>query len=286
MFDGYFLTETANRTQLKQWENAIRVQAKLPLSPHLLTLYEIKGYTKKYTMPGLQGTLSECLPFFTNDMLCDALLQVAEGLHQMHKVGIIHQQLSEDAIYVVRNVQQLCGFLMVVGNFEFSGARVFGQSLLNPQRPTPAWDVNAFYNMGVRLDIPNWPKLNSLDAYRAYLWMKPVEYPLPHSNVLRAVMDCNKELHPVAQRLCYVFKCATYKHRVLHEHKMLVYPSDAELLAICVQLQKRAEQCININAANVFYHAILEIMELILWETPERAYIMELKEYISSLLIK
>lgn len=284
MYDGYFLTETTDHAHLKLWNNATRIQAKLPLSPHLLTLYDMKGYKKTYTMPGLQGMLADCLPFFTDNMLYDALLQVADGLHLMHKAGVVHQRLSERAIYVVRNVQQLCGFLLIIGKFEYSGGRVLGQSLLNPERPTPAWDIDALYQMGLRFKLPNWPRLESLDAYRAHLWLMPVEYPLPHSSVLRAIVECHKDDYPVAQRLCYVLTCAKYKQRVLKEQPMVVYPSDAELLAMCVILQRRAEVCIDLQAANVYYTAILELMELILWETPEHAYIMDLKDYIGSLI--
>jgi hypothetical protein len=229
----------------------------------------------------MEGTLAVCKSLFTQMMLPDAFLQITTGLQAMHKVGIIHQALNDQVIYVVRNNQYCCGYLLIIGGFAKSGARVLGQSSLNPTRPAPDWDVAAFYELGLCYKIDDWPRFHNLCYYQAWLWMKPVAYRFEPSERLICTLYAYQKHYPVAQRMLYIFKCAKAGMRCLNEVPMLVYPCDAQLLAIAESLQNRSYKC-DATVTKCLNQSILELLTLVLWETPEVKEIYELKQYIQS----
>jgi hypothetical protein len=223
----------------------------------------------------------ECRARFTDAMIHDCLLQIISGLKVMHQMSIIHQQLNDKCLHVSRSNQYYCGYRIIIGGFENSGAVVLGQSPLNPRRPQISWDVRAFYELGKKWHVKKWPLYESLDQYYAWLWLEPIPISITTpSSLLLLVLKVYQDKYPAAKRILYTLNCGQVGHRLLQEPLVVTVTSDAELLAMAVDLQNKAAYYSH-AAANTCYRTIIELLELVLWETPEHGNIMELKRYIA-----
>lgn len=290
LYDGERLIECievarlTSQSRLRQeWYNVNTVLNTLPLNIHLLLLSDSKQENRQiyrfYNLPALEGTMFECAIRFTPGMITDALLQITRGLRVMHGAGIIHQNLNPSVLWVARSNQFVCGHRIIIGGFEKSGARVLGQSPLNPRIPVPEWDIKALYNMGKQWNVSDWPLKITLVEYEGWLWMQPIENYFKPSSLLITILSIYKDTNDIAKRLHYVLSCSERGYRLLGEISVAQPSIDAEVLAIAVLLHKRAEKSCK-SKADFLYRGIIELLSLVMWETPEIKDIYELKNCI------
>ena len=276
------LLSTSTRTR-QEWNNSRAVLDALPVNIHLLLLSDTERDNRFiyriYNLPALEGTMVQCAIRFTPRMITDALLQITRGLRFMHNKGIIHQNLNPSVLWVTRSNQFVCGHRIVIGGFEKSGKRVLGQSPLNPNIPLPDWDIQALYDMGKIWNATNWPRKYSLCEYEGWLWMQPIENYLQPSSLLMTVLCIYKDFGDIAKRLHYVYTCSKLGYRLLGEPEVTTPCIEADILAIAVHIYKNAEKSSKRKAA-FLYQSVIELLSLVMWETPEIKDIYELKTFI------
>jgi hypothetical protein len=288
-----FVTETLDtgisRTskRYREWINSQEVLEKLPLHAHLLLVPEMvtEGVflTRRFNIPALEGTMATRIP--EAPLLPDSLRQIVLGLKAMHALGIIHQQLEPKNLFLARSTLFCSGYRVIIGGFYHSGSVFLHQSPLNPTLPTQQMDLDAFYKLGVLWKVPEWPYLNSLLKYESWLWMRPVSSCFKPSTELLLTLQAYAPKYESVQRMLYVMQCVKAEFRLLNEpYVTTVTPTDADLLAIAVDLKNKAAQYSD-GAARFCYRCILELLNLVLWETPEVGKINELRECIASKLL-
>jgi hypothetical protein len=238
--------------------------------------------TRYYKLPAFEGNMAVCLPELP--LLPDCLWQITLGLKAMHKHGIIHQNLIPKNLYLARSTLFCSGFRVVIGGFNKSGSVVLHQSPLNPLRPTPECDIKAFYQLGVHWNIPDWPKYNNLVLYEAWCWLQPVASCLKPSELLLMTLRVYEHKFPSARRMLYVLRSINAGFRELETEQLdTVTSTDADLLAMAVDLQDKAEHY-STGAARLCHRCILELLDYVLWETPEANLITEMRDAIATKL--
>lgn len=269
----------------KEWKNATMIMELLPVHAHLLMLQDVVSdghfVTRYFMLPACEGTMATFLP--APLLLPDCMRQVLRGLRVMHKHGIYHQNLRAEALYICRSNLFCSGYRVVIGDFSKSGAVFLHQSPLNPQRPSADMDIAAFYTLGRKWEIRDWPCYNTLQQYEVWLVLQPVYGRIVPSRILLLTLRAFADRYPLAARMLYVMRCIQDQIYMANEPIIAsVTASDAELLAMAVELQECAKKYSK-TAARLCYDSIIELLDLVLWETPEIGTIIELREYIKSL---
>jgi hypothetical protein len=287
-----FVTETLdsalrrNCKRYNEWKNSQEVLHKLPVHAHLLMVPEMINegtfITRRFHIPALEGTMATCLP--DQPLLPDCLRQIMHGLKAMHALGIIHQQLEPQHLFLSRSTLFCSGYRVIIGGFYRSGSVFLHQSPLNPTRPTPKIDIDAFFKLGRLWNVADWPCYNNWVEYELWLWMCPVVSYLKPSKLLLMTLQVYEHKFENVRRMLYVMRCIQDGTRALGEPYLnVILPTDADLLTMAVDLKNKAAGYSD-GAARLCYKSILELLDLVLWETPEVSHISELREYITSKL--
>lgn len=266
--------------QAKEWNHAGSIMRSLPVHVHLLGLFKegattLFGYRQHY-LNALEGNLATLSGFSTTRYI-DFLYQLSFALETLHGIGIIHQNVTPANIWVCRSNQYCSGYLVVLGGFSRSGRGFFGQSPLNPRRPTVQLDVAAFYQLGITWKIPDWPQLETLPAYQAWMWMQPcAEKPGVPFFLTLHILELFGPRYPAAARIAYVIRCNSVGRRILKSTPPQIYPSDAELLDIIAKLDLLILR-LDVKWHKNIYRVILDLLDLVAWETPEADTIAALR---------
>lgn len=269
----------SKKQKARDWHQASAILKQIPLHVHLLCLYDEKNTSlysyRKYYMNALEGNLATKTGF-TIDIYVDFLYQITFGINALHSVGIFHQDLRPENLWVRRSNQYCSGYLIVIGGFERSGPRIVGQSPLNPRRPNLHTDLNLFYKLGVLWKIPDWPQYESFEAYQAWLWMQPCG-PCGSSNAtLLYILNIYSSEFASIKRIEYILRCKIQGKRLLNAPPAQIYSTDAELLDVVsklhLHLQKRPQ-----DRRFLSYEVMDDLFDLVNWESPDCKLIEELR---------